>query len=56
MQKNQDTKVDIFWIFTEIHSYKRTKSNWHPRTEISAMASLNPKSYIVTLEKENPFQ
>ena len=46
MQKNLQITAHIFWIFTVFHSYVGSKSNLHPRTEISAVATLTPKSSI----------
>ena len=47
MKKNPQIKEDTFWIFTDFHVVMwGPKSNFHPRTEISSVASLTPKSSI----------
>ena len=57
MQKNHKTSEDIFWVFTDFHgSYAGPKSDLHPRTEISSMELLTPKSSIkkIIIKLESP--
>ena len=55
MQKNQQTTAHVFWIFPEFQSYPVSYSNLHPRTEISALATLTPKwSLIGELQRLMP--
>ena len=47
IQKNPQTRQDIYWIFTDFHRVDMgPKSNLHPHIEISSMRSLTLKLSI----------
>ena len=48
MQKNPQTREEIFFIFMDFQSYVVPKSNLHPCAEISVMVSLTMKLSITT--------